>query len=118
VFASAVALVCCAGVAPALGLVSAIGLGFLLKDAVLIPLLVVALAVTAWGLRQGRRCHGRNGPLALGLLASVITVAGLFISVPLAIVGFGALLVSSVWNILAVRACPVNPGVSPRAPTV
>lgn len=111
VFASAFALLCCAGVAPALGLLSAIGLGFLVRDTVLIPLLVVALAVTAWGLRQGRRCHGRHGPLALGLLASVITVAALFVWVPLAFVGFGALIAGGVWNLLAVRACIVKPRV-------
>lgn len=53
---SGLALLCCAGAAPVLGLLSAIGLGLLINDAVLIPLLLLALGATGWGLwiRSGR----------------------------------------------------------------
>ncbi len=53
---SAVALVCCTGVAPVIRVLSVLGLGFLLRDAILVPLLILGLGVTAWGLWQGRRC--------------------------------------------------------------
>ena len=109
VVASASALLCCAGVAPVLGLVSAVGLGFLINDAVLIPLLILALAVTLWGIRQGRRCHGRNAPWVLGWAGSGLTVVGLFLWVPLAFAGFAGVIGASVWNILAVRACVLRP---------
>ena len=107
--ASASALLCCAGVAPVLGLVSAVGLGFLINDAVLIPLLILALAVTLWGIRQGRRCHGRNAPWVLGWAGSGLTVVGLFLWVPLAFAGFAGVIGASVWNVLAVRACVLRP---------
>lgn len=84
---SAVALLCCAGVAPVIGGVSALGLGFLLRDAILIPLLIVGVGVTVWGVWQGRRCHGRSGPFVAGLTGSIITVGGIFSWVPLAFVG-------------------------------
>ncbi len=106
---SAFALLCCAGVAPVLGVVSAIGLGFLIKDAVLIPLLILALAVTLWGIQQGHRCHGRNAPRVLGWAGSGLTVSGLFLWVPLAFAGFAAVVGASVWNVLAVRACVLRP---------
>ncbi len=106
---SAFAFLCCAGVAPVLGLVSAVGLGFLINDAVLIPLLILALALTLWGIRQGRRCHGRNLPWVLGWMGSGLTLAGLFLWVPLAFAGFAGVIGGSVWNVLALRACVVRP---------
>ncbi|MBI4539170.1 MAG: MerC domain-containing protein [Gemmatimonadetes bacterium] len=102
---SAVTLLCCAGVAPVIGVVSAIGLGFLLRDAILIPLLILGVGVTIWGLWQGRRCHGRGGPLVVGLLGGLITVGGVPAWVPLALAGFVAVIVASIWNLQAVRAC-------------
>jgi mercuric ion transport protein len=40
------AALCCLGVPALLSIVSAIGLGFIVRDAILIPLLVVFLAIT------------------------------------------------------------------------
>lgn len=105
---SGFALVCCVGFAPALGLLSALGLGFLIKDVVLIPLLLLALGLTLWGLRQGRRCHGRSAPWVLGLVGSALTVSGLFLWVPLAVAGFALVIVAGGWSALAVRACAVR----------
>ncbi len=110
---STVALLCCAGVAPVIGVLSAIGLGFLLRDAILIPLLVLGLGVTVWGLWQGRRCHGGSGPLVVGGVGSLITVGGVLAWVPLAFVGFVGVVVAGVWNFAAVRACIARSGVSP-----
>lgn len=110
---SAVALLCCAGVAPAIGVLSAIGLGFLLRDAILIPVLIVGLGVTVWGLWQGRRCHGRSRPLVAGVVGSLITVGGVLAWVPLAFVGFVGVIVASIWNLAAVRACIAQPSMRP-----
>jgi mercuric ion transport protein len=107
VLGSGFALLCCAGAAPVLGLLSAIGLGFLINDAVLIPLLLLALGVTGWGLRQGRRCHGRHSALLVGLVGAAVTVGGLYLWLPLAFVGFGAVLLASVWNLRLLRACSI-----------
>jgi len=104
---SGFALLCCAGVAPVLGLLSAIGLGFLIHDAVLIPLLIVSLGVTGWGLWQGRRCHGRGSALLLGLGGGVVVVGGLYLWIPLAFVGFAAVILASVWNLRLLRACAI-----------
>lgn len=102
---SSFALLCCAGVAPVLGLLSAIGLGFLINDAVLVPLLIVALGVTGWGLWQGRRCHGHKLPALIGLGGGVLAVSGLFLWVPLAFIGFGAVVPASLWNLRLLHAC-------------
>jgi len=45
----AVAALCCLGWAPLLGVLGAVGLGFLLHDAILLPALAGFLALTVWG---------------------------------------------------------------------
>lgn len=102
---SAVALLCCAGVAPVIGALSVLGLGFLLRDVILVPLLILGLGVTVWGLWQGRRCHGRSRPLVAGLVGSLIAVGGVLAWVPLAFVGFVGVIVASILNVADVRAC-------------
>ena len=52
------AALCCLGFPALLAILSAVGLGFLVNDAVLIPLLVLFLSVTLWGLYLGKRHHG------------------------------------------------------------
>ena len=43
---------------------TAIGLGFLINDLILLPLVLVFLLMTLWGLHRGR-----SGPASIGLLA-------------------------------------------------
>ena len=55
------AALCCLGFAPALAALSAVGLGFLINDLVLIPLLVLFLGTTIWGLHRDRARHKTPG---------------------------------------------------------
>ncbi len=112
VLGSGFALLCCAGAAPVLGLLSAIGFGFLIHDAVLVPLLAIALGVTTWGLWLGRRCHGSASALRLGLGGAALTLAGLFLWVPLAFVGFAGVVLATWWNLRLVGACPTSSSTS------
>lgn len=54
---SVFAALCCLGFPALLSILSAIGLGFIVTDAVLIPLLLVFLAITPIGLYLGTRHH-------------------------------------------------------------
>jgi len=72
----------------------------------------LALGVTALGLWQGRRCHGRHSALLLGLGVAALTVAGLYVWLPLAFVGFGAVILATVWNLWLVRACTIPSSIS------
>jgi mercuric ion transport protein len=65
---SFIAAACCLGLPAVLSIVTAIGLGFLIKDAILLPLLIVFLALTLFGMYLGYRIHHR--PWAL-VIASV-----------------------------------------------
>lgn len=96
---------CCLGAPAALGMVSALGLGFLINDLVLLPLLVLLLFVTLWGLRRVRRRHRRPGPEIVGYVSAGTLVAG--VAFGWSLLGYAAilgLLLASMWNVvLAIR---------------
>lgn len=98
-----VALLCCLSVGPVVAGLSAVGLGFLLKDAILVPLFVAGWGITLWGLWLGRRVHGRLAPLGLGAVGGVAALAGVFVAPALAYAGIGALLLAVVWSMVVAR---------------
>src|SRR5581483_9056433 len=60
------------------GLLSAVGLGFLAKTEFLFPLMIVFLAVVLIGLAYGARNRRGFRPLSLGLVASAAILFGKF----------------------------------------
>ncbi|MEE8196827.1 MAG: MerC domain-containing protein [Acidiferrobacterales bacterium] len=94
---------CCLGFAPFLAGLSAIGAGFLINDLILIPLFVVFLGITLWGLWTSRKKHGHPGPFFLGTAAAVIAFAALWFFVPLSYAGLATLVATSVWDIVLLR---------------
>ena len=100
---SVVAGACCLGFAPFLAVLSAVGAGFLINDLVLIPVFVVFLGITLWGLWTSRKRHGHVGPFYLGTAAAIIAFAALWFFVPLSYVGLAALISASVWDIVLLR---------------
>ena len=109
------AALCCAGTPVIVSALAAVGLGFLRKDAILWPLMLVSLVVALWGFWQGRRLHGRPGPLALGFAGGASLTSGvIFVHGPPAMTmiygGALALVTATVWNVWARSIC--------RAPVV
>src|SRR3989442_15081179 len=94
------AALCCLGISAVVSIVPAPGLGFLLNDAVLLPLLVVSLLVTLWGLFSGWRRHHTPSALGLGALGGSGLFAFSFVrqSRPLALASVGVLVISSLLN--------------------
>ena len=82
------------------GLVSALGLGFLISAKYLLPLTVafLAIAAAALGFRAPRR-RG-YGPFWLGLVAAAVILTGKFYfdAAPAVYAGVGLLIAASVWN--------------------
>jgi hypothetical protein len=112
VVAASCAALCCAGAPIILSVLAATGLSFLRTDAILIPIIGVALVIALWGFWTGRRVHGSPAPLALGVVGSVALVAGVvFVHGVLAkaLIGAGALilLAATFWNARLPRACDV-----------
>lgn len=82
------------------GIVSSVGLGFLVGTAYLLPItsafLILTVAVLGFRARQRRGF----GPFLIGLIASAAVLSGKFYleSNPLMYGGVGLLVVASVWN--------------------
>lgn len=94
---------CCLGVPAMLSIVSAIGLGFLLTDAILVPMLAVFLAVTLYGLWNGFRRHGSRVPLITGSVGAAGVLAFLWFSSLLAAVSLAALVTATLLNVWFAR---------------
>lgn len=62
-----IAAACCLGLAPILGALSTVGLGFLGSPSAHTPLLFGAVAISAFGYWRGTKKHGKRLPLVLGL---------------------------------------------------
>ncbi|MDP9409207.1 MAG: MerC domain-containing protein [Actinomycetota bacterium] len=100
---SAFAALCCAGAPAVLGALSAAGLGFLINDLILFPLLALFVGLGLWGLWDGVRRHGSRAVLAFGGLGAALMVAGILASPVAVYAGAAAMIAASVWNALAIR---------------
>lgn len=94
------AALCCLGFPALLAVVSAVGLGFLLNDAILLPLLGVSLLITLWGLYSGTRHHQRWSAFIIGVGGAILMVLSILLGKGFfASAGIAALIVASLLNI-------------------
>ncbi len=95
------AALCCLGFPALLSIVSAIGLGFLINDVVLLPLLIFFLVVTVAGLALGMRHHGSPWALILGLVSAIATFLFIFVAFNKVLAGAGiaGLIIASIVNV-------------------
>lgn len=94
------AALCCLGFPAVLSFMTAIGLGFLLQDAILLPVLGAFLLVTLYGLYRGFKVHRRKLPMILGGASSVALFAFIFVSTPAAYVAIGGVILATVLNVV------------------
>jgi mercuric ion transport protein len=100
---SVFAALCCAGVPAVLGALSAAGLGFLINDLILLPLLALFLGLALWSLSGGVGRHGNRAVLVLGGIGAALMVAGILVSPLVVYAGAIAMISASVWNAIALR---------------
>ncbi len=97
------ASLCCLGFAPLLAALSAAGLGFAISDTILIPLLALFLGLTLWGLQGSRARHGNSIPFYVGAAGAAAALGGIFILIPLHVVGLLMVVGASVWDVVLLR---------------
>lgn len=106
-FGSAITVGLCPICIPAIGaFLSSIGLGFLVKEEVLLPLLIVFLVVTLGGLTWSYlKEHKSVYPLAVGILMAVALYVGRYVYISglvnsiLMYGGIAGIISVSVWNL-------------------
>jgi mercuric ion transport protein len=125
-----VAAACCLGVPVVLSALGAAGLGFLIRDAYLVPIFAGFVALDLWVLFRSARSHGRLEPFWLGLAGGALGAVSLFLLVtgifPHAFPVYGGivlLVAGSIWDVVngrrraacATEACEV-PAANQREP--
>ncbi|MBI4207761.1 MAG: MerC domain-containing protein [Betaproteobacteria bacterium] len=95
---------CCLGVTGALSILTAVGAGFLINDAFLVPLYLGLLALSVWLLYSSARSHGNLMPFWTGLAGALVAFAGLWILPALVYAGLAVLIAGSVWDFWNARA--------------
>lgn len=98
---SVFAALCCLGFPALLSILSAVGLGFLINDAILLPLLVAFLVVTLLGLFLGMRHHHEPWALIVGATSAIVTFVSIALapSGVLAAIGIAGLIAASALNV-------------------
>lgn len=89
---------CCLGVTGALSVLTAIGAGFLINDAFLIPLYLGLLGLSVWLLYSSARLHGYLTPFWTGFGGALVAFAGLWILPALVYAGLAVLISGSLWD--------------------
>jgi MerC mercury resistance protein len=98
---------------PSSSVCSATGLSFLRNDAILLPVIVIALGFALWGFWRRRRVHAATGPFALGVVGAVVLLTGVVvlhgIVAKLFIAGGTVFLfAATIWNARLPVACDVT----------
>jgi len=104
-FGSIFAALCCIGTPALLAFLSSIGAGFLISDKILIPLLVVFLGISVWGVYTSSRSCGKNGALILSIVSAMVVFAAIWFSKTLVYIGLAGLITASVWDIYLKKTC-------------
>lgn len=92
------AAACCLGITGALSVLAAIGAGFLINGAFLIPLYLGLLGLSVWLLYRSARSHGRLVPFWAGLVGALVAFAALWVSAAWVYAGLAALIASNLWD--------------------
>ena len=100
------ASLCCLGFAPVLAALSAAGLGVAISDAILIPLLALFLGIALWGIKGSQKRHGKTTPFYVGAGGAVAALAGVFVFIPVHVIGLVALVGASIRDIVLLRKLP------------
>lgn len=104
IFATVVTGACCLGAPILLSALAAMGLGFLINDAVLLPLFYGFLALNLWMLYRRNQVHGSLAPFWLATVGAVL--AGITLWTPLSVAIFAGILLilaASVWDFVLTR---------------
>jgi len=96
---SVFAALCCLGFPALLSILSAIGLGFLINDAILLPLLAVSLLVALGGLYLGVRHHGSWLAFSVGAISAAALLVSIWFSAVLTGIAIAGLVVATGLNI-------------------
>lgn len=90
---------CCAGSVVALSFLTGLGLGFLINDFILFPILFIAFGIVYYTLYQNKKEHRNIKPLYLAIASMLSMLIGVFLN-PLLWLGVVGLFTATIWDLL------------------
>lgn len=105
VLGAAITALCCLGIPAVVSVFAALGLSFLINDAVLVPLMIVSLLLVGWGLRDGWARHGNVSSILIAVVSGALLVWASVVrpSAALTYAAIGGLLAATLLNALLLR---------------
>jgi hypothetical protein len=103
-FVGSFAALCCAGIPVFLAFLAGLGLGFVINDFILFPILFLSLGFLFYALYHNKTKHLNIFPLYLAIASALLIFVGIFINF---IIWFGVsgLMISSIWDFTITKRC-------------
>ena len=93
---------CCAGSPILLAFLTGIGLGFLINDFILFPILFIFLGFMFYSLNLNKKKHKNTNPLIIGIVSTIILLIGIFYQLILWFGVFG-LFIATIWDYVLIK---------------
>ena len=98
------AALCCAGIPVALAVLSGIGLGFVINDLILFPMLFLSLGFSFHFMNINRKNYKNSNPFYIAIASAVLILVGIFFR-PFIWIGIAGFLGSTAWDFGLIRKC-------------
>lgn len=95
---------CCAGFPLALAFLTGIGLGFLINDFILFPILFISLGFMFYSLNYNKRKHLSRIPLYIAIISAIMILIGIYVR-PVIWIGVIGLFVATIWDFIIIKKC-------------
>jgi len=102
--AGAFAGLCCAGAPIVLAFLTGIGLGFLINDFILFPILFISLGFMFYSLHYNKKKHLNTLPIYTAIISTIFIIIGIFYT-PVIWLGVIGLFMSTIWDYTLIKKC-------------
>lgn len=99
---------CCMGIPAITASLSAIGLGFLIHEGTLLPLLIVFLGLNLWATNVSSKWYGRKEAFYIAILSALLMIFGLWFSGVVMGAGIIGVFTASGLNFYFSRKCKIG----------
>ncbi len=114
---SGITALCCLGVPVITAFLSAMGLGFLIHDGTLVPLMIVFLGLNLWATRAASRRYGRKEAFFIAAASAMLIIFGLWLSWVMLVSGIIGLFTASGFTLYFSKTCRKGCQRSPQITT-
>lgn len=102
---TALAATCCVGPSVVIGGLSAMGLGFFINDAILLPLIVLFLGTNLWTLYRSSIRHGQKAALILAAVSAPLVLVGLWVGSGIVALGVAGIFTAAGLDLYYAKSC-------------